>query len=102
MRPCIVFQDSAVHGKENGGKAHALAIGLIDLPYEVIEGIQINAADRNPGSVDGQELAPHFFLGCVQADNDYRVWVHCCLDQEYRKLRDVGELDQKKTAGKSG
>ena len=67
---------NTVHGKENGREAHAFAVGLIDLPDEVVEGIEVDAADGDPGRADGQKLAPHFFLGRVQADNDDRVRVH--------------------------
>jgi len=34
-------------GKKMVGRAHALAVGLIDLPDEVVEGIQIDARIRN-------------------------------------------------------
>jgi len=55
----------------------------------VVEGIQIDAAKRDSCRVDDQQLAPHLFLGRVQADDDDGVRVHGCLELEYRKLRCV-------------
>src|SRR6266849_3355973 len=37
----------AMHGKENRGEPHALAIRLIHLAKEMVEGIQVDAAQRD-------------------------------------------------------
>jgi len=66
----------AVHGKEDGRQAHALAIGLIELPDEMIKRIQVDAAQRDSGRIDGQQFPPHFFFGRMQTDHDDGMWVH--------------------------
>src|SRR5260370_979461 len=62
--------------KQKRWKGHAVAIWFIDLPDEVIERIQIDATQRDSRRVDCKQLAPHFFLGSVQTDDDNRVRVH--------------------------
>ena len=66
----------AVHGEENRGQAHALTVRLVDLADEMIERIQVDAAHGDSGGIDSQELAPDFFLGRVQADDNDGVQFH--------------------------
>src|SRR5260370_26748049 len=66
----------AIHRKENRREADALAFRPIDLADEVVEGIQVDAADGDAGRVDGEEFAPDLFLRSVQTDDDDGMWVH--------------------------
>lgn len=66
----------AIHRKENRREADALAFRPIDLADEMVEGIQVDAADGDAGRVDGEEFAPDLFLRSVQADDDDGMWVH--------------------------
>src|SRR5258706_14496674 len=45
----------------------------------MVERNKIVAAYRDTGRIDAQQLAPDFFFGRMQADDDDRVWVHVCL-----------------------
>ena len=61
----------AIHGKENGGESHALAVRLVDGADKVVERVEVDAAHGNAGLIEDQQLAPKFLLGRVQAhDND--------------------------------
>jgi hypothetical protein len=42
----------------------------------MVERIQVDAAQRNPGGIDGEQFAPKFFFGRMQADNDDGVGIH--------------------------
>src|ERR1700752_1183517 len=53
----------AQHGKEQSGEASAFAFGAVDLIDEVVEGVEVNAAQRDARGVDGEEFAPEFFFG---------------------------------------
>ena len=59
----------AAHGEKQRGQADALSFGMQDLSDEIVEGVQVDAPNRNSGGVDVQELAPEFFFRAVQADN---------------------------------
>jgi len=61
----------------------------------VIERIEVDAAQLTPGGVDGEKLAPDFFLWAVQTDYDDGVRIHglsWCLFPAYKKLSSVLEL----------
>ena len=66
----------AGHRKKERRQAGAFAIGAIDLIDEVIERVQIDAAQRDTRSVDREKFAPEFFLGRVQTDDDDGVRFH--------------------------
>ncbi len=66
----------ASHGEEERGDADALGIGLVDLADEMVEGVEIDAADGDAGGVEAEELAPDFFFGGVEADDDDGVGFH--------------------------
>src|SRR2546428_155158 len=66
----------AIHRKENRREADAFAFRPVDLPDEMVEGIQVDAADGDAGRVEGEEFAPDLFLGCVQTDDDDGMRVH--------------------------
>src|SRR5215467_4092503 len=53
----------AGHREEKRGQAGPLPFGAVDLIDEVIEGIQIDAAQSDARSVNGEEFSPKFFLG---------------------------------------
>jgi hypothetical protein len=60
----------------------------------MIERIKIDAAHRDAGRIDGQQFAPHFFFGTVEAydDDGVRVHVICIVSlfAAYRKQLDCG------------
>src|SRR6266487_3646384 len=67
------------HGRDRAGRLiqrNTLAFRPIDLADEMVEGIQVDAADGDAGRVDGEEFAPDLFLRSVQADDDDGMWVH--------------------------
>src|SRR5215472_6935234 len=65
-----------MHGKENRGESHALAVRFVHLANEMVKRIQVNAAQRDAGRIDGQQFSPYFFLGGVQTDNHDGMRVH--------------------------
>jgi hypothetical protein len=66
----------AGHREKEGGDADAFGIGLVDLADEMVEGVEVDAANSDAGSADGEEFAPDFFFGGVEADDDDGVGVH--------------------------
>src|SRR5580704_18465457 len=66
----------AGHGEEEGGDADALGVGFIYLADEVVEGVEVDAADGDTGGVEGEEFAPDFFFGGVEGDDDDGVGFH--------------------------
>src|SRR5579862_4764422 len=66
----------ASHGEEESGDADTFGVGLIDLADEMIEGVEVDAADGDAGGVDAEEFAPDFFFGGVEADDDDGVGFH--------------------------
>src|SRR5882724_8225425 len=66
----------AVHREEECWKPGALGIGTVDLVDEVIEGVEVDAANGDSRGVDGEKFAPEFFLRGMQADDDDGVRVH--------------------------
>ena len=66
----------AVHREEECWKAGALLIGAVDLVDEVIEGVEIDAANGDSRRVDGEKFAPELFFRGMQADDDDGVRVH--------------------------
>src|SRR6266436_9620403 len=66
----------AGHGEKERGDADALAVRLIELADEVIEGIQVDSAHGDSRGADAQKLAPNFFLRAVQADDDDGMRIH--------------------------
>src|SRR5438105_6862294 len=66
----------AVHREEEGWKAGALLIRAVDLVDEMIEGVEIDAANGDSRRVDGEKFAPQFFFRGMQADDDDGMRVH--------------------------
>jgi hypothetical protein len=66
----------AVHREEECWKAGPFLIGTIDLVDEVIEGVEIDAANGDSRRVDGEKFAPEFFFRSMEADDDDGVRVH--------------------------
>ena len=64
-----------VHDQIVAGK-RGLAVGLVELADEMIEGIQVDAAHGDSGGADHEQFAPNFFFGAVQAHNDNRMRIH--------------------------
>ena len=68
----LIQRDSLdpLHGKKKRRQANALPFGIHHLPDEIVEGIQIDAAEGDAGGMNGQQFAPEFFFGGVQAEDD--------------------------------
>src|ERR1700677_4060677 len=66
----------ASHGEEEGGDADPLGVGLVDLADEMVEGVEVDAADGDAGGVEAEEFAPDFFFRGVEADDDAGVGFH--------------------------
>src|SRR5437899_6239212 len=77
----------AVHGEEECWKAGALLIGAVDLVDEMIEGVEIDAANGDSRRVDGEKFTPQFFFRGMQADDDDGMRVHDCTFPAYRISR---------------
>ena len=67
---------NAGHGEKEGGDADSFGVGLVDLADEMVEGVEIDAADGDAGGVEGEEFAPDFFFGGVEGDDDDGMRVH--------------------------
>src|SRR5207245_9005050 len=93
----------AVHGKEHRRESYALTVGLIHLADEMIERIQVNAAQRDARRINGQQFAPHLFLRCVQADNHDGMRLHefsgMRLFLAYRELSSLWFCRMEKVTG---
>src|SRR5438128_2298850 len=77
----------AVHREEEGWKARALLIRAVDLVDEMIEGVEIDAANGDSRRVDGEKFTPQFFLRGMQADDDDGMRVHDFTFPAYRISR---------------
>jgi hypothetical protein len=77
----------AVHREEEGWKARALLIRSVDLVDEMIERVEIDAANGDSRRVDGEKFAPQFFFRGMQADDDDGMRVHDSTFLAYRISR---------------
>jgi hypothetical protein len=66
----------ASHGEEKGGDADAFGVGLVDLADEMVERVEVDAADGDASGVEAEEFAPDFFFGGVEGDDDDGVRFH--------------------------
>src|SRR6266404_7987389 len=85
----------AVHREEECWKAGALMVRAVDLVDEMIEGVEIDAANGDSRRVDGEKFAPQFFFRGMQADDDDGMRVHDFTFSGYRiSRRRSGMRDQ--------
>ena len=59
-----------LHRKKQSRQADALPVGIQHLTDEIVEGIQVDAAQGHAGRIYGRERSPQFLLGCMQAQDD--------------------------------